>query len=71
MPGWKLWLDPEQGARPARRGVPADRWLRPYRPGPLRLAVCLLVLALLMFATMVSMLAVYGSAAVLELGLRA
>lgn len=71
VPGWKLWPDPDKDPGPLDEAYRQTRWLRPYRPGPLRLAVCLLVVVLLLFATMVSMLAAYGSRSVLELGLRA
>lgn len=68
VPKYQFWPEKEPG--PVDEAYRQTRWLRPYRPGPYRVAVCLFLLALLMYATMVSLLAVYGSGGIPELGLR-
>ncbi len=68
VPKYRFWPEKEPG--PLDEAYQQTRWLRPYRPGPYRVGVCLLLLALLMYATMVSLLAIYGAAAIPELGLR-
>ncbi len=68
VPKYQFWPEKEPG--PLDEAYRQTRWLRPYRPGPFRVAACLFLLALLMYLTVVSLLAVYGSAAIPELALR-
>jgi hypothetical protein len=70
VPAYRLWPEPDKEPGPLDEAYRQTRWVRPYRPGPFRLAVCLMIVVVLLFATMVSMIAAYGSASVLELGLR-
>jgi hypothetical protein len=70
VPAYRLWPDPDREPGPLDEAYRQTRWMRPYRPGPLRLAVCLAIIVVLLFATMVSLIAAYGSASVVELGLR-
>jgi Bacterial PH domain len=70
VPAYRLWPEPDKEPGPLDDAYRQTRWVRPYRPGPYRVAVCLGIVVVLLFATMVSMIAAYGSASVLELGLR-
>jgi hypothetical protein len=70
VPSFRLWPEPDKDPGPLDEAYRQTRWVRPYRPGPYRMATCLLVVTFLLFATMVSLLAAYGSGSILELGLR-
>lgn len=71
VPSYRLWPEPDREPGPLDEAYRQTRWLRPYRPGPWRLALCLAILVLLLFMTMVSLIAAYASVSFLELGLRA
>jgi Bacterial PH domain len=68
QPKYRFW--PERAAGPVDDAYHQIRWVRPYRPGPVRVGLCLLLLFALLYATMVSLLAVYGSASLAELAVR-
>jgi hypothetical protein len=70
VPAYRLWPEPDREPGPLDDAYRQTRWVRPYRPGPFRLAACLAIVVVLLFATMVSLIAAYGSGSVLELGLR-
>jgi hypothetical protein len=68
QPKYRFW--PERAPGPVDDAYHQTKWLRPYRPGPVRVALCLVLLFGLLYATMVSLLAVYGSASIAELVVR-
>ncbi len=68
VPKYRFW--PERPPGPVDDAYHQTKWVRPYRPGPYRVAVCLFLIVVLLYATMASLLAVYGSFGIPELGLR-
>jgi len=71
VPSYHLWPEPDREPGPLDDAYRQTKWLRPYRPGPWRLALCLAILVVLLFMTMVSLIAAYSSVSLVELGLRA
>jgi hypothetical protein len=68
VPTYRFW--PERPIGPLDDAAVQDRWIRPYRPGPFRVATCAALLAALLLLTMAALLATFGSAGFAELGLR-
>src|SRR5438445_4517466 len=69
MAKYRFW--PERPPGPVDEAYVQTRWVRPYRPGPLRVLSCLLLATALVYLTMVALLATLTSAGVLELAVRA
>ncbi len=54
--GWKFW--PEKPPGPVDDAFVQKNWVRPYRPGPFRVAMALLVFAVTVYATFAGVIAV-------------
>jgi hypothetical protein len=67
--GWRFWPEREPG--PVDDAYVQSRWVRPYRPGPFRVAACVLLLVLLAYLTVGGMLALFGSGGYADLAARA
>jgi len=65
---WRFW--PERPPGPVDDAYVQSRWVRPYRPGPFRVAFCLTVLTLLTYLTVGGLLAILGSPGYADLAAR-
>ncbi len=54
--GWKFW--PEKPPGPVDDAFVQKNWVRPYRPGPFRVAMALIVFAVTVYATFAGVIAV-------------
>jgi hypothetical protein len=68
MQGWRFWPERPQG--PLDEAYQQVRWVRPYRPGPWRVALCALLLLVLLYGTAVALLALLRSESLADLVVR-